>query len=133
MTRPTSTPSARSTASNWASASRSLRTRHPRSSSAAPTSSSARRRSCSAFCGGSEPGALLGELENLRQRLDRRAPPFLAGRREALARRAELDGRHPRPLCARQLVVGAVADEQALRRLDGEPFAGDLVDPRVRL
>ena len=44
-----------------------------------------------------------------------------------------LDDLEAYALGARQLVVRAVPDEQAIRRLDAEPLAGDLVDSRVGL
>ena len=65
--------------------------------------------------------------------LDRRAGPGLAFGRERLAGRAQLDGGHADALGSRQLVVGAVTHEEALGRLDPEPLARDLVDPRIRL
>ena len=74
------------------------------------------------------------ELENVAQsRFDRGARPGLALGRERLAGRAQLERGHPDALGSRQLVVGAVADEEALGRLDAEPLARDLVDPRIRL
>src|SRR4051812_16477790 len=135
-TPPTSTPSARSRASTSESASPSPQTKHPRSWSAPPTWSSPPPPSCSRSWHGSDLASnrlLQGKLEDLVEALDRRALPRLALLRQLFAGRSQLERGHSRALGSRQLVVGAVPDEQAVDRLDAETLAGDLVDAAVRL
>src|SRR5687768_221895 len=138
-TPPISTASPRWPASNWVCASRSIPRRRRRRCLLPPTSSSTGRRRCSSCCGASEhrgghgangrvpvPGtdaclerSWLDELEHLAQIADRRLPPARLGPQGLVgAGTQDADGTHPDALGARELVVRAVADEQALARLD---------------